>query len=101
MAAHVQIEELAPGMRPAPGLGDALRVRLLVPRIGIRHQGAQPRPQKRAGVRARSALAKVIDGVAVENGIQNPLSFLRQFLRLVSVRYVLVNLRFLGLEPRI
>ena len=33
-------------------------------------------------------------GVAVENGIQNPLSFLRQFLRLVSVRYVLVNLRF-------
>ncbi len=35
-----------------------------------------------------------INGVAVENGIQNPLSFLRQFLRLVSVRYVLVNLRF-------
>lgn len=57
----MQLEEIPPGVRHTAGLHDALREKLLVGYVIVAHQRALPGAQKASGMRARAALAKVID----------------------------------------
>jgi hypothetical protein len=60
LVCHVQVKELAPGVRQAAHLGDATSDRLLVSGVVVADQTALPIPQEGSGVFAGARLAEVV-----------------------------------------
>ena len=81
----MQLEEVAPGMRHAARFLDALSKQLLVGYVIVAHQRALPSTQKASSMRARAALAKVIDhGLQVFKGARRVSPQVRWLSRMLS-----------------
>lgn len=59
LVGHMQVKELAPRVRQAAGLGDALGKAGFVAAEDVAHQAGAPRPQEGPGVLAGAAVAEV------------------------------------------